>query len=169
MILFFIFFFCFIFDESGFSNVDSLSLVFMDSTHVLNLLFAVGVWFTAYISVAILSSLRVFASLCSWWITSTNCFKRVAMGYAQLVIGPAGSGKVIYYLLTLYLCCLLPLNPCCFLRILSGFLICVYMCGCLSLACLCNWTFLLLQFSQHIAPVCTGTVKPQGVQYKLWT
>lgn len=124
--LFFIFFFCFIFVESGFSNGDSLSLVFMASSDVLNLLFAVGVWFTAYIAVAILSSLRVFASLCSSWITSTNCFKKATMGYAQLVIGPAGSGKVIYYFLTPYLCCLLALKPWCFLRILPGFLACVY-------------------------------------------
>ncbi|KAJ8748221.1 hypothetical protein K2173_000629 [Erythroxylum novogranatense] len=39
---------------------------FMAASDVLNYFFSVGVWCTAYIAVAILSSFRVFSSLCGY-------------------------------------------------------------------------------------------------------
>ncbi|WRX07537.1 hypothetical protein QQP08_000024, partial [Theobroma cacao] len=44
----------------------SLSPLFMGHSDFLNLLFAIGVWCTAYITVAILASLRIFNSICSF-------------------------------------------------------------------------------------------------------
>lgn len=67
----------------------------MGSCDILSVLFGLGVWCIAYISVAVFASFRILHSVFSLWLfffLEDFCF--VTMGYAQLVIGPAGSGKV---------------------------------------------------------------------------
>lgn len=68
-------------------------------------------------------------------------FHKATMGYAQLVIGPAGSGKVI--------CCI----PLPFPQLNVEILI---QCACFSLS-----------ISLPIARICTNTVKLHGEQYML--
>lgn len=56
-------FVCFFF-KIIFTNLASLFTVFMAHSDLLNLLFAVGVWCSAYIVVAVIASLRIIACLC---------------------------------------------------------------------------------------------------------
>ena len=71
----------------------------MAYTDFVTLFFAIVVWCTAYITVAVLASLRAVNYLCTFWTWEGSLlqqFHKATMGYAQLVIGPAGSGKVIH-------------------------------------------------------------------------
>lgn len=134
-------------DQSGFPNVVSLSPVFMGSSDLLNLLFAAGVWFTAYIAVAILSSFRIFGSLCSVWIGTNYPVLKNYHGLRAACNWPCRQWKGDLPRLTPYLCYDTEHIPSCYSGILIlalsflGLLIWAFIRKFQSLACL--WTELL--------------------------
>lgn len=91
----------------------------MGSCDILSVLFGLGVWCIAYISVAIFASFRILHSLCSIWVFLGR-FCSVTMGYAQLVIGPAGSGKVIYMVFAYQFCSVITVRFCLMRFFLGG-------------------------------------------------
>lgn len=116
----------------------------MGSCDILSVLFGLGVWCIAYISVAVFASFRILHSVFSLWLfffLEDFCF--VTMGYAQLVIGPAGSGKVF----SCQFCFVITMRFW-LMRLLGGFFF---------------W------ISQLIAHLCMNTVKPSAEQWMLLT
>lgn len=76
----------------------------MGHSYFVSLIFAIVVWTAAYIAVAVLASFRAVSYLCTtfWTPAKKPQFRKTTMGYAQLVIGPAGSGKVKFIVFALF-------------------------------------------------------------------